>query len=573
DRGNRIMDAALRSRAWMQAALGRGLEQSPELHSLINAMVLGAGDETPDQIEEQFQQTGTLHLFAVSGLNVAIVAQLLWIVLLLLRLPRKWAIAVIIPGLFFYAAVTGLNTSSVRAAIMAAVLLGGFFFERRVLAVNSLAAAAVLILCWDTNQLFSTGFQLSFAVVIAIFLLAEPIYRRVIKWFAPDPFLPESLLSVAQRVWQRAWGAIAVGASVSLGAWLGSLPLILPYFYLVTPIALVANLVVVPLAFAVLALGMTSLLLTPFAPWLAIAFNNANWYVAAAILWSVGLFARAPAGHIYLERPRWPSGAFAEVTVLDLGPGGAVHVRNRGRDWLIDCGSEGSYKRIVRAYLRSRGINRLDGLILTHGDAAHIGAAPTVLRVFRPREIVDTAAPDLSRTHRAFIAQLSELQITPRLCAAPDEMRLSRDVVAGVLFPPRGFKAKTADDQAMVLQLRVRDQHRILLSSDNGRWTEAMLLHREADLRSDILIKGQHHAEQSGSPKFLDRVRPQAIVASSVEFPASERVSDEWAADVAQRGVRLFRQDETGAVTMRFFQNRWEAIPYLGGETFRSVRR
>ncbi|HEX8680479.1 MAG TPA: ComEC/Rec2 family competence protein, partial [Chthoniobacterales bacterium] len=95
DRGRWIMRAAQRSRAAMQAALGRGLEDSPDLHALISGMVLGTRDETPDEIEEQFQQTGTLHLFAVSGLNVAIVAHLLWMLLSAARVPRKWAIALI----------------------------------------------------------------------------------------------------------------------------------------------------------------------------------------------------------------------------------------------------------------------------------------------------------------------------------------------------------------------------------------------------------------------------------------------------------------------------------------------
>src|SRR5215217_5887606 len=79
--GSRIMRAAQISRTWMQAALARGLEDSPDLNGLISGMVLGVRDQTPDEIEEQFQQTGTLHLFAVSGLNVAIVAQLLWMIL------------------------------------------------------------------------------------------------------------------------------------------------------------------------------------------------------------------------------------------------------------------------------------------------------------------------------------------------------------------------------------------------------------------------------------------------------------------------------------------------------------
>jgi competence protein ComEC len=428
-------------------------------------------------------------------------------------------------------------------------------------------------LCWDTNQLFSTGFQLSFAVVIAIILIAEPLLRALVRWFEPDPFLPKSLLNHAQRSGLSAWRGIARGASVSLAAWIGSLPLILPYFYLITPVSLFANLVVVPLAFFVLAIGLMSLLVFPIAAPLAIIFNNANWSLAAAILGAVGLFARAPASHIYLGAPHWPTGARIDVTALDLGAGGCVHVRDRNRDWLIDSGSERDFKRVVRSYLRSRGINQLDGLILTHGDAAHIGGAAALLRGLQPREIVDTAAPDRSPVHRRLIAQLQERELKPRLAAAAAEVRLSRDVTARLLFPPMNFRARTADDQAIVLQLSVAKKWRLLLMSDSGEATEKLLLGSGADLRSDILIKGQHHSGRSGAPEFLDAVQPKLIVASSRAFPESERIKDEWAESVTSRGIRLFRQDETGAVTLRFYGKRWEAIPYLAqDQTFRSAK-
>lgn len=572
DRGNPIMRAATSSREWMQAALVRGLEDAPELNGLISGMVLGVRDGTDDEIEERFQHTGTLHLFAVSGLNVAMLAALLWIIATAVRIPRKWAIVLIILALLFYAAITGLNTSSIRAALMGAVLLGGFLFDRKVLLFNSVAAAAVLILCYDTNQFFSTGFQLSFAVVIAIIWLAEWLHRIFVGWCAPDPFLPKSLLGPLQKTWQRAWGGVARGSSVSLAAWVGSLPLILPYFYLVTPVSLVANLIVVPLAFLVLAVGLMSLLITPLVPWLAIVFNNANWSLAAAILASVDLFARAPAGHFYLE-PRWPDGAQAEITVLDLGAGGAVHARSGGSDWLVDAGGERHFKAIVRGYLRSRGINRLDGMILTHGDSAHIGAATAVLRSFSLRTLHDTAAPDRSPVHRGLIAFLKDRGIHRRLLRASDEVMLGPHVAARVLFPPADHKERIADDNALVLQLIVQDRWRVLLMSDSGEPTESFLLASGVDLRSDIIIKGQHPSGRSGSAELIERVQPQVIVATSREFPQHESVTNEWAEGVRARGIKLLRQDETGGVALRFYRDRFEAEAFRGSEVYRSARR
>ncbi|HMJ04614.1 MAG TPA: ComEC/Rec2 family competence protein [Chthoniobacterales bacterium] len=568
--GNRIMHAAQVSRGWMQAALARGLEDSPALNGLISGMVLGVRDDTPDEIEEQFQQTGTLHLFAASGLNVAMVAYLLGTIASATRLPRRWAITLIIPALFFYSAVTGLNTSSVRAALMAAFLLGGFLFEREMRAGNSIAAAAVLILCVDTNQFFGTGFQLSFAVVIAIIWLAEPLFQMLVRWCAPDPFLPLSLLNPAQQLWQSSWRLLSRGASVSLAAWVGSLPLILPSFYLITPVSLFANLVVVPIAFLVLAVGLMSLLVIPFAPWLAIIFNNANWSLAASILAAVELFTHAPAGHFYMELPHRPTGARVELTALDLGAGAALHLRTPQAEWLFDAGSARDFKRVLRGYLRSRGINRLDGLVLSHGDAAHIGGATALLRSFRPRELIDTAAPDRSSVHKELIAHLAAENFPRQLRAAPDEMQLAKDVRARILFPPAGFKASNADDQALVMQLNVANRWRILLMSDSGEATERALLATGEDLACDILIKGQHHSGVSGSAEFLECVQPRLLIASSPEFPENERVKDNWAQAVAARGIKLFRQDETGAVHLRFFRNRWEATPYLRGDVFRS---
>src|SRR5438309_7293901 len=127
--GNPIMRAAQKSRAWMQSALCHGLEDAPDVQNFLSGIVLGLRHQTPEDIEEPFQQTGTLHLFAVAGLHVGIVAALLWMVATVARLSRKSAAALIIPLLLFYAAVTGLHVSSVRAAVMTSILLGGFRSE------------------------------------------------------------------------------------------------------------------------------------------------------------------------------------------------------------------------------------------------------------------------------------------------------------------------------------------------------------------------------------------------------------------------------------------------------------
>ena len=571
--GNPILRAAQKSRGWMQKAICRGLDDSPDVQNFLSGIVLGVRHQTPEDIEEPFQQTGTLHLFAVAGLHVGIVATLLWMLAMVARLSRKWATALIIPTLFFYAAVTGLHVSSVRAAVMSSILLGGFFFERKAFLLNSLAAAAFFLLCWNTNELFSAGFQLSFAVVGAIILFADPLFGFLRRWGAPDPFLPRSLLRGPRRLTHLGFEWLLRATSVSLAAWIGSLPFILWYFHIVTPISLFANLVVVPIAFFVLAVALLSLISTPLLSWIAIVFNNANWFLARLVLSIVQLFAQIPGGHFYVNHPHWSQNDIAKITVLDVGPGAAVHLRPRGADWLFDCGSERNYQRVVRPYLHWAGVNRLDGLLLTHGDSLHIGGAAELLRDFPRARLMDSSAPDRSTIHQQLQRLLQQRGIKTDHLAAGDSFRLSREVTAHVLFPPRVLLANISDDQAYVIQLVVAPSTSILFMSDSGEKTENSLVAYGLNLRSDIIIKGQHHSGQSASDPFLDAVRPQLIIATSRDFPEYERISDKWAEHVRARSIKLFRQDETGAVTVRVGRDGWEAQSYLSGETFRSSSR
>jgi beta-lactamase superfamily II metal-dependent hydrolase len=161
----------------------------------------------------------------------------------------------------------------------------------------------------------------------------------------------------------------------------------------------------------------------------------------------------------------------------------------------------------------------------------------------------------------------------PDELAAGDNFHLSREAIAHVLFPPRGFAGATADDQALVIRLSIAPSTFVLFMSDNGEETERALLSNGSNLQSDILVKGQHSSGSSGSASFLDDVRPRLIIATSREFPEHERISEQWAEQLRARGIKLFRQDETGAVELSFTGDEWSARAYLTGEVFRSVSR
>ncbi|NQU10096.1 ComEC/Rec2 family competence protein, partial [bacterium] len=166
-RANPATALALRLRERLAAALRAGLERDPQRSGVLLAMILGVRAEIPAHTYADFQQTGVFHIFSVSGLHVGLVAAVVVMTLQLLRLPKRWCGLVAIPLLVLYVFATGGRPGAVRALAMSVVVLLGWAWVRPLNLLNSLAAAALVLLIWNPAQLFDGGFQLSFAAVAA----------------------------------------------------------------------------------------------------------------------------------------------------------------------------------------------------------------------------------------------------------------------------------------------------------------------------------------------------------------------------------------------------------------------
>ena len=572
-RGSPAVSFALIAREWVRKKLELGLTDEPEITMLIESMVLGMRGDTPPEMKGLFQKTGTLHLFAVSGLNVAMLAGIAWYLLKPLRFSRRGAVAIILPLLCAYALVTGLSSSCVRATVMASFILIGQLIERPAVAMNSLAAAAVVILAWDTNEFFTPGFQLSFALVIFIMGLSGPIARRLEPFAEPDDFIPRELWTGCERGRVWLWKQIAGAAGVTLSAWIGSFVFMAGYFHLISPVAIVANAVAVPLAFFVLALGLMSLLCGIFSAKLVALVNQANWVTAKALLASLAFFSKAPGGYIYVEVPRSGRAPACEITSLEVGDGAAIHIRAGDADLLVDCGGARDYDNALLPYLRSRGVNRLGGIVLTHGDTAHVGAASQAFDDFHPRWIADTIYGDLSPSRKGIHARLAGGGFGRRYFQHGDEISLGENATLKVLFPPPGIVRTQADDKALVCRIEAAGL-RVLLMSDAGFSTERWLLENEPDLRADVLVAGWHSRDISGTPDFLSRVSPVAAVCSRPPFGTPPERLAEWERNVCAAGAEPFRQERCGAVRIEMREDEGLMLQtFLGGQTFRSRAR
>ena len=313
----------LRQRVRASAALGLGLDDPAFSDSLalMRGLVLGERANLPDRANDAFARTGTLHIIAISGSHVAIILFLLVVALKALGLTRTawlWAAA---PVLIVYTAATGLAASAVRSCAMALSFLAAPAAGRRPDGPSALALAALLILVVDPGQLWNAGFMLSFVAVGGIMTLYRPV-EALLERVTPGAVDP-ARLQVGWGIRFRAWlrhGAIGLLAT-SLSAWLVTAPLTAFYFNMLSPIALAANLIVVPLAFVVLLAGCLALIASAFSPLLVEIFNHAGRTFVDWMMSAVGFFDKVPGACCYVVAPSIPWVIAFEMAVLVAATG------------------------------------------------------------------------------------------------------------------------------------------------------------------------------------------------------------------------------------------------------------
>jgi ComEC/Rec2-related protein len=542
-KGNPLLAWARTARAALQRRITLGIEDDPEPAGIVQTLTLGVKQETSITDRELFQHVGALHLFVVNGLHVALLACILGFLLKPFRIRRRAFALVIVPILSAYALITGLNPGSVRAAIMAAVVFCASFAERRPFSFNSLAAAALVLLLWDTNELYHEGFQFSFGVVTAIMLFAGWIQRPMLPLGLPDPFLPRSLWTSWQNAQDLVWRRVSGLAGISIAASIGSFPFSAGYFNLITPSGFLANLLLVPIAFCILAEAIFSLLAS-LAGSIALLFNNTNWLLASVMLGVVRFFALLPGGYFFVSTSPGPPGC--RLTVLDLNPGQAIVIQSGGAAWLVDCGNSAAYFRIVRPFLQSRGVNRLDGFILTRGAAA----APDVVADFAPRKIIESSLPDRSAGRRA----LDKSAPHAIHAASGGKFQISSGVTCTVLFPPADFDGGSAADKSLALRIQAGSGG-VLLMSNSAFTGEHWLMDHTSNLRASVVVIGGQSADLAGTDEFLEAVHPFAAIRGAAGYIAPAGQDHHWAARAYKLGVTPFLQSETGAVTIDLTQS------------------
>jgi len=530
-----------RLRARLRARLERTL--GPELAPLGRALVLGEEDLAPAD-DDAFRRSGLTHLLAVSGSHVALAVGGLVLVLTwsFARLPwlsrriesARLAALVGVPCALAYEQIAGDSGSARRATAMAVVLLLVRVARRRPDALRALAWSILAMLAVDPLCPFDLSFALSLCATVGLLVLAEPI-RAFLARGVPR------------------WLATALATSVS--ASVACTPLVTSFAGSVPVLAVLANLVAVPVG-ELLALPLANLaaiaggvplvgrlaagslialrgvarvagapsmpvldLPPPTALELAVAFAALVAFAGLPRLRRVTV-AVAVAALLLLEvrvravaRPT----AVLAVSVLDVGQGDSVLVDlPLGGAMLFDAGGEvGSAfdpgRNIVGPVLAARRRSALDVVVLSHPHPDHFLGLPAALSRVRPREFWDTGQGEAEGAGPAYAALLAGLRARKTPIRRPRELCGAHEIsgaLVEVLHPcPSPTPYVNANDNSFVVRIGFGGRH-VLLVGDAEHEAEQALVARGVDLRAEFLKVGHHGSRTSSSPAFLAAVSP-----------------------------------------------------------------
>ena len=552
-----------------RASEGLGEGMPAREAALARGFVLGEDEGVDARTEEDFRRAGLSHLLAVSGQNVTLLALLAMPLLGALGVPLRERLFWVLALIAVYVPVAGAGPSIQRAGVMGALGLLATLGGRRASRLYALAVAALVTLAIDPGIAADVGWQLSFAAVLGILLLASPLREAV-------------LARLGRGRWRR---ALAEGVAVTVAATLATAPLIAFHFETLSTTTLLANVLALPAVAPAMWLGMCAAGLAQIP---GLPLEPLNWvdavllaYVAQVAEWCAAprwaelrvrlggtglLLAYLGLGLALLVCRRWPRAVLAlaavslacwlplpspggaaeapphglRVTVLDVGQGDAILLQPaHAPAILVDGGPPGDG---LARELEAAGVDSLGAAVVTHDQSDHVGGIEELLGEMPvARLLFDRVRPGLIAAARGAGAR-------------PERIAAGRELRAGglrlrVLWPPAELlgAASAGEDPnglALVMEARWRS-FSMLLTAD----AEAEAVPLEPG-PIDVLKVAHHGSDDAGLGELLDRTRPRLAVISVGAGNPYGHPTAATIATLARHRVPTLRTDEDGQIAI-----------------------
>lgn len=240
-----LNDLVLKIRASFMERIDRYIP-SPHSNQIAKALLLGQKQDLDEEVSEAYITAGTMHVLAVSGLHVGIIYGFFFLFLKPHRLAGKTRVlylSLVILIIWLYALITGMSPSVLRAATMFTLMGLAQMKSRRPSIINALALSALILMVFDPYIVYSVGFQLSYMAVLGIVLL-QP---WIVRWWEPQ-----------HRIVYYFWEISSVG----IAAQLATFPISVYYFHVFPTYFMVSNLIAIPGAFLIMAIGIPFILIS-----------------------------------------------------------------------------------------------------------------------------------------------------------------------------------------------------------------------------------------------------------------------------------------------------------------------
>lgn len=572
-----------------QAILGV-TEMFPEQSgAFMNALLFGDRQQMTFEVEEQYQQFGLVHLLAISGSHIVLLMVIVYFILLRSGVTREIATVCLIFFIPIYMILAGASPSVIRASITGVLMLIAFMCSIRLSSLDALSITAICMLIFDPYLVFNIGFQFSFVGSFALLLSA--------------PLLLES-----------GNGVIRNSIYISLISQLVSTPILLYHFGYYSPYSIFLNILYVPfLSLIVLPCSIIILICLPIIPFLAKSFANvlsiglnlSNDFlsyceslpftrlnfgqtpillvalycvsiISVLMVWErriskgmvfifAGIFLFISTGHYVYPYFR-ESGS---VTFLDVGQGDAILIRlpYDQEIYLIDTGGtirlnkeEWQRKKhefsvgndILIPYLQKEGIKKIDKLIVTHGDADHIGAAQELLSNITVKEVVFGRKEQEAILEKAVKKQALEKEVKISEVGEGESWRVNE--AEFFVLAPTG-KERSENNASIVLWAKLGGIT-WLFTGDLEEEGEKGLVATYPDLRADILKVAHHGSNTSSITPFLSAVQPNIAIISVGERNRYGHPHKEVIERFEKMGIEIWRTDKQGAISYVFKEER-----------------
>ncbi|MEW6030900.1 MAG: ComEC/Rec2 family competence protein [Chloroflexota bacterium] len=581
-RGGNLFAAAIYAVKARALELVYRLFPDPEA-SLLAGILLGVDSGLPADLQQDFKDTGTAHIIAISGFNIAIISALFINIFSRAFGPRRGAVAAVI-GIAFYTLLVGADAAVVRAALMGGLSLFARQVGRRQVALNTLFAVAAVMTLWNPLYVWDAGFQLSFAATLGLILYAEPLSAFATRFLSTLNLQPSTIERVSQPV--------SDFVLLTLAAQLTTLPIMAYHFNRLSLVSFIANPFILPAQPALMILGglavLLGLVLAPLgqlAAWIALPFVTytirvveffaglpfasvvVDFPFAAVVVYYAALLSTTLAGdrlksiwqNLNARVPRLPlwTGLAAlllaallvwraalagpdgrlHVTFLDVGSGDAVLIQTPdGESILVNGGPSLSRLSDQLGRHLSPFDRSLDWLVVASTQEEQVASLPRLVERYRPESVLWAGNVEASFSARSLNETLSGLKIPVALAEPGQRLDLGRGAFLEVLtVGPRG-----------AILLVEWDQFRVVLPIGADFDSLAELEYGQEIGQVSALLLADNGYAPSNPSEWITELRPQAVLLSVDTADLNGRPDAELLETL--EGYTLLRTDVNGWV-------------------------